>query len=79
MMSSVSFLNSAIIPVEERISTRSFPSVFQVESPIWIEGVSYEDRKRDPELVPYHDLLIGGYAPYGDGNIEVRLEDVIFV
>ena len=71
------FVDFSIIPVEERISTRSFPSVFQAASPIWIEGVSYEDRKRDPELVPYHDLLMGGYVPYGGGNIEVRLEDVI--
>lgn len=71
------FLEFPIIPVEKRIATRSFPSVFQAGSPIWIEGVSYEDRKRDPELVPYHDLLIGGYVPYGGGSIEIRLEDVI--
>ena len=71
------FVEFPTIPVEKRVATRSFPSVFQAESPIWIEGVSYEDRRRDPELVPYHDLLIGGHAFYGGSSIEVGLENVI--
>lgn len=61
------------IPVEERISTRTFPSIFQPASPMWVEGVSYWDRVNTPELVPYHDLLLAGYIHYGGGG-HLRLE-----
>ena len=57
-----------IIPVEDRISTRTFPSVFQAASPMWIEGIPVWDRFNDPELVPYHDLLFAGYIQYGDSS-----------
>ncbi len=56
----------SIIPVEERISTRSFPSVYQNQNPIWIEGIPLWDRYTDPELVPSHDLLLGGAIQYGN-------------
>ena len=74
----------SIIPVEERISTRTFPSVYQAGSPVWIEGIPLMERFRDPKLVPSHDLLIAGVIHYGDGHrIEVEfnplLEDVILV
>ena len=74
----------SIIPVEERISTRTFPSVYQAGSPVWIEGIPLMERFRDPKLVPSHDLLIAGAIHYGDGRrIEVEfnplLEDVILV
>ena len=61
----------SITPVTERISTRSFPSVVQVNSPMWIEGIPLWDRFNDPELVPYHDLLLAGAIHYGGTN---RLE-----
>ena len=51
--------------VEERISTRTFPSVYQIGSPIWIEGIPLSDRYTDPELVPFHDLLLAGTIQYG--------------
>ena len=54
--------------VEERLSTRGFPSVYQIGSPIWIEGIPLWDRFTDPELVPFHDLLIGGIPQYGNTN-----------
>ena len=63
----------SIIPVEERISTGTFPSIFQPASPMWVEGVSYWDRVNTPELVPYHDLLFAGYNHYGGGG-HLRLE-----
>ncbi len=53
-------------PLETRLSERAYPSVFQVENPIWIEGRDYWDLLTDPELVPYHDLLIAGSIKYGD-------------
>ena len=56
----------SIVPVEERISTRTFPSVFQSGDPIWIEGIPFWDRYKDPELVPFHDLLFAGSIHYGD-------------
>ena len=61
----------SISPVEQRISTRTFPSVFQAGSPIWIEGIPLWDRFNNPELVPYHDLLLAGAIQYGDTS---RLE-----
>ena len=64
------FVEFSIIPVEERISTRTFPSVFQAASPMWIEGIPVWDRFKDPELVPYHDLLFAGYIQYGDLRFE---------
>ena len=63
----------SIIPVAGRISTRTFPSVFQPYSPMWVEGISYLDRLNTPELVPYHDLLLSGYTQYGGGG-HLRLE-----
>ena len=54
------------VPLETRLSERTYPSVFQVENPIWIEGRDYWDLLTDPELVPYHDLLIAGSIKYGD-------------
>ena len=74
----------SIIPVEERISTRTFPSVYQIRSPIWIEGIPLWDRFNDPELVPYHDLLIAGAIHYGDTarlhfQKETLGEDIILV
>ena len=63
----------SIIPVEERMSTRTFPSIFQPASPIWVEGVSYSDRVNTPGLVPYHDLLFAAYIHYGGGG-HLRLE-----
>ena len=56
----------SIIPVEERISTRTFPSVFQVVSPIWFEGIPLLNRYADPEWVPFPDLLLAGLIHYGD-------------
>ena len=52
--------------VGDRLLTRAFPSVFQAGSPMWIEGVPLLDRFKDPELVPFHDLLIGGSIQYGN-------------
>ena len=57
----------SITPVEERISNRTFPSVFQAGSPIWIEGRDYWDLLTDQTLVPYHDLVFGDFIIYGDG------------
>ena len=51
--------------VKERISTRTYPSVYQIGSPIWIEGIPLWDRYTDPELVPFHDLLLAGTIQYG--------------
>ena len=65
------YVEFSIIPVEERISTRSFPSVFQAGSPTWVEGIPLWDRFTDPELVPFHDLLFAGSIQYGDTS---RLE-----
>ena len=48
---------SALPPVEERISNRTFPSVFQI-SPIWIEGATFSERVENPELVSYHDIVL---------------------
>ena len=59
----------SIIPVEERISTRTFPSVFQAGNPIWIEGRDYWDLLTDQTLVPYHDLIFGDFVLYGDGAV----------
>ena len=59
----------SIIPVEERISTRTFPSVFQAGNPIWIEGRDYSDLLTDQTLVPYHDLVFGDFILYGDGTV----------
>ena len=56
----------SIIPVEERISTRTFPSVFQAVSPIWFEGIPLLNRYADPESVPFPDLLLAGLIHYGD-------------
>ena len=56
----------SIISVEERISTRTFPSVFQVVSPIWFEGIPLLNRYADPESVPFPDLLLAGLIHYGD-------------
>ena len=58
-------------PLEKRLSERIYPSVFQPHSPMWVEGVSYWERLTDPELVPYHDLLLAGSIQYGDTS---RLE-----
>ena len=59
----------SIIPVEKRISTRTFPSVFQAGNPIWIEGRDYWDLLTDQTLVPYHDLIFGDFVLYGDGAV----------
>ena len=56
----------SIVPVEKRISNRTFPSVFQVVSPIWFEGKPLLDRYTDPESVPFPDLLLAGLIHYGD-------------
>lgn len=56
--------------VEERISTRTFPSVFQAVGPIWIEGIPLLNRYTDPELVPSHDLLLAGLIHYEDLHFE---------
>ena len=56
----------SIIPVEERISTRTFPSVFTSGDPVWIEGIPLWDRYTDPQLVPSNDLLFAGFIHYGD-------------
>ena len=58
------YVEFSIIPVEERISTRSFPSVFQMWNPIWIEGIPYWERLTDPELIPYHDLVVNDFITY---------------
>lgn len=60
----------SIIPVEQRISTRTFPSVFQAVSPIWFEGVPLLDRYTNPESVPFPDLLLAGLIHYGDLHFE---------
>ena len=60
------FVEFPIIPVEERISNRTFPSVFQVVSPIWFEGKPLLDRYTEPESVPFPDLLLAGLIHYGD-------------
>ena len=60
----------SIVPIEERISTRTFPSVFQAVGPIWIEGIPLWDRYTDTELVPFHDLLLAGLIHYGDLHFE---------
>ena len=62
---SVEFLKA---PLEKRLSERTYPSVFQPYSPMWVEGISYWDRLNTPELVPYHDLLFAGYIQYGGGH-----------
>ena len=59
----------SITPVEERISNRTFPSVFQAGNPIWIEGRDYWDLLTDQTLVPYHDLVFGDFIVYGDGTV----------
>ena len=64
------FVEFSIIPVEERISTRTFPSVFQVVSPIWFEGIPLLNRHADPESVPFPDLLFAGLIHYGDLHFE---------
>ena len=64
------FVEFSIIPVEERISTRTFPSVFQVVSPIWFKGIPLLDRYTDPESVPFPDLLFAGLIHYGDLHFE---------
>ena len=48
---------STVPPVEERISNRTFPSVFQI-SPIWIEGTTFSERVENSELVSYHDIVL---------------------
>ena len=53
-----------ITPVEERISTRSFPSVWQFGYPIWNEDTPYWDRFNDPELFAYHDLVVLDFILY---------------
>ncbi|MYB01491.1 hypothetical protein F4X90_17725, partial [Candidatus Poribacteria bacterium] len=58
------------IPVEERIPTRTFPSVFQVVSPIWFEGLPLLDRYTNLESVPFPDLLFAGLIHYGDLHFE---------
>ncbi len=59
----------SITPVEKRISTRTFPSVFQAGNPIWIEGRDYSGLLTDQTLVPYHDLVFGDFVLYGDGAV----------
>ncbi|MDE0399286.1 MAG: hypothetical protein OXL96_15930 [Candidatus Poribacteria bacterium] len=59
----------SITPVEERISNRTFPSVFQAGNPIWIDGGDYWDLLTDQTLVPYHDLVFGDFILYGDGTV----------
>ena len=56
----------SIIPVEERIATRSFPSVFEAWNPIWIEGIPDWERLVNAELVPYHDLVFNDFIIYPD-------------
>ena len=51
-------------PSEERILTRTYPSIFQAWNPIWIEGVSDGERSRDPKLVPFHDLVFNDFTTY---------------
>ena len=58
----------SITPIEERIQSRSFPSVFQAWAPIWTEDRSHWDRLRDPELVPYHDLVFNDWIIYEGGE-----------
>ena len=60
----------SIIPVEERISTRTFPSVFQAVSPIWFEGIPLLNHYADPESVPFPDLLLAGLIHYEDLHFE---------
>ena len=55
---------SAILPIEERISNRTFPSVFQI-SPIWIEGATFSERVENPELVSYHDIVLSLHSYHG--------------
>ena len=50
--------------VEERILTRTYPSIFQAWNPIWVEGVSDAERSRDPKLVPFHDLVFNDWTIY---------------
>ena len=49
---------------EERILTRTHPSIFQAWNPVWVEGVPDGERSRDPELVPFHDLVFNDFTPY---------------
>ena len=52
------------LPLEERILSRTFPSIWQAEATIWVEGIRYEDRITDPKLIVQHDLVFSGYSPY---------------
>ena len=60
------FVEFSITPVEERISTRTYPSICQVfGNPIVIEGIpSWELLTEHPELVPYHDLVAHDFVIY---------------
>ena len=62
------FVEFSITPVEERISTRTYPSICQVfGNPIVIEGIpSWELLTEHPELVPYHDLVAHDFVIYRD-------------
>ena len=60
----------SIIPVEQRILTRTFPSVFQAVSPIWFEGLPLLDHYTDAESVPFPDLLLAGLIHYEDLHFE---------
>ena len=52
-------------PIEERISTRTYPSICQVfGNPIVIEGIPYSESLTDPELVAYHDLVAHDFIIY---------------
>ena len=55
-------------PVEERVSTRTYPSICQVfGNPIVIEGIPHwELLTEHPELIPYHDLVAHDFVIYRD-------------
>ena len=51
-------------PIEKRVLTRTYPSIFQSWNPVIVEGLTRAERDRNDELIALHDLHWGGFSIY---------------
>ena len=69
-------------PVEERVLTRTYPSVFQAGNPVLIDGLTSADFYANPtelltrdEYIVIHDLHFSDFVPYEHAFVRFRVTE----
>ncbi len=61
------FVDIPVLSAEERVLTRTYPSIFQSG-----QGLAKEGQPNDDELFTLHDLHIGDFTPYNASGARIR-------